>query len=114
MPGDALTKVREHIESFPFKYVHYYNKDTSSYLDGKLNVKITYLLYEQKYPDHPVKYKFYLKYFQENFTIESLGQRKNLFEKMTGFTHQPSIKNFIAEANKNVEIRSPKTEDIRN
>ena len=26
-PGDTLTKVREHMESFPVEYVHYYNKD---------------------------------------------------------------------------------------
>ena len=39
----------------------YYNKDASCYyVDEKLNVKIMHTLYEQKYPDHPVKYKFYL------------------------------------------------------
>ena len=27
LPGNTLTKVREHIELFPVKYVHYYNKD---------------------------------------------------------------------------------------
>jgi hypothetical protein len=76
LPGGTLTKVREHIESFPVKYVHYYNKDASSYyLDEKLNVKIMHTLYEQKYPDHPVKYKFYLKYFQENFSL-SFGRKQ--------------------------------------
>ena len=70
LPGDKLTKVQEHIESFPVKHVHYYNKDASSYyLDEKLNVKFMHTLYEQKYPDYPVKYKFYLKYFQENFSL---------------------------------------------
>ena len=75
LPGDTLTKVREHIESLSVIYVHYYNKDASSYyLDEKLNVKIMHTLYEQKYPDYPVKYKFYLKYFQENFSL-SFGRK---------------------------------------
>ena len=75
LPGYILTKVQEHIESFPVKHVHYYNKDASSYyLDEKLNVKIMHTLYEQKYPDYPVKYKFYLKYFQENFSL-SFGRK---------------------------------------
>lgn len=76
LSGEILTKVREHIESFPVKYVHYYNKDASSYyLDEKLNVKIMHTLYKQKYPDHQVKYKFYLKYFQENFSL-SFGRKQ--------------------------------------
>lgn len=74
--GDTLTKIREHIESFPVKCVHYYNKDTSSYyLDEKLNLKIMHTIYQQKYPDYPVKYKFYLKYFQENFSL-SFGRKQ--------------------------------------
>ena len=32
-------------------------------------------LYKQKYPDHPVKYKFYLEYFQENFSL-SFGRKQ--------------------------------------
>lgn len=66
LSGETLTKVREHIESFLVICAHYYNKDASSnYLDEKLNVKIMHTLYEQKYPDYPVKYEYYLKYFHE-------------------------------------------------
>ena len=32
-------------------------------------------LYEQKYPDYSVKYKFYSKYFQENFSL-SFGRKQ--------------------------------------
>lgn len=64
LSGDTLTKVREHIESFPVKCVHYYNNDTSSYyLDEKLNVKIMHTLYEQKYPDYPVLLKIFPRKF---------------------------------------------------
>lgn len=74
--GDTLSKIREHIESFPVKCVHYYNKDASAYyLDEKLNVKTMHAFYKQKYPDHQVKYKFYLKYMQENFSL-SFGRKQ--------------------------------------
>ncbi|KAL3288705.1 hypothetical protein HHI36_003140 [Cryptolaemus montrouzieri] len=62
--ADTLTKVREHIKPFP-EYVHYYNKDTSSYyLDEKLNVKIMHTLYKRKDRDH-----------QENFSL-SFGKKQ--------------------------------------
>ena len=35
-------------------------------------------LYEQKYSDHPVRYKFYLKYFLENFSLSFSKKQINV------------------------------------
>nr|CAH7751890.1 unnamed protein product [Callosobruchus chinensis] len=65
-----LQKIKNHIESFPVKTSHYSNKNYH-YLDANLNVKIMHDLFIKKNPDLRglVKYEFYLKYFNENYSL---------------------------------------------
>ncbi|XP_069690272.1 uncharacterized protein [Periplaneta americana] len=68
IPGEILHLIQEHIESFPTKETHYCGKG-EKYLDARLNVKLMYDLFITKHPDSGVKYKFYLQYFHENFSL---------------------------------------------
>ncbi|KAK4884780.1 hypothetical protein RN001_001051 [Aquatica leii] len=61
-------EIREHISCFPIKTFHYSNKDYK-YLDARLNVKIMYSLFKEKYPNSPVKYSYYIKFFKQNFEL---------------------------------------------
>lgn len=63
-----IEEIREHISCFPIKTSHYYNKDYK-YLDARLNVKIMYSLFKEKYPNSPVKYSYYIKFFKQNFEL---------------------------------------------
>lgn len=60
--------IHNHISSFPVKRSHYASRDYS-YLHSNLSVKVMYDLFKEKYPDSQVTYKFYLKYFNENFNL---------------------------------------------
>lgn len=66
--SDICLQIREHIDSLPKKEVHYYGK-SSQYLDAQLNVKIMHKLFNEKYPDTSVKYKFYNNFFKETFSL---------------------------------------------
>ncbi|KAK4880397.1 hypothetical protein RN001_008543 [Aquatica leii] len=61
-------EIREHISCFPIKTSHYSNKDYK-YLDARLNVKIMYSLFKEKYTNSPVKYSYYIKFFKQNFEL---------------------------------------------
>lgn len=70
MSGENCKKIHEFINSIPVKQVHYASI-LKKYLSADLNVKI---LYEGFIKQHPecidiVKYKFFLKYFHENFNL---------------------------------------------
>lgn len=67
---DTLLKIHEHISSFPTKTTHYGSKPIC-YLDARLTVQAMYGLFIKKYPDlqGKVKYEFYLKYFNQNFSL---------------------------------------------
>ncbi|KAK9702452.1 hypothetical protein QE152_g29942 [Popillia japonica] len=67
---DLRVKIKRHIESFPYKTSHYATKNIH-YLDSKLNVKTMFELFIKKYPelDKIIKYEFYLKYFNENYSL---------------------------------------------
>ncbi|KAJ8878999.1 hypothetical protein PR048_019605 [Dryococelus australis] len=41
--------------------------ETVKYFDGKLDVKQMHTLFQDKYPNTKVSYKYYLKYYNENF-----------------------------------------------
>ena len=68
IPGDVCFQIKEHIESFDVKEVHYSNNVLKKYLPATLDVKQMHEMFMEKYPDSKVKYSFYLKYFHENFT----------------------------------------------
>lgn len=68
LPECEIKRIREHIESFPVKETHYSNRDYY-YLNSTLNVKIMYELFMEKYPDSKIKYSYYIKYFNENFSL---------------------------------------------
>ncbi|KAL4718200.1 hypothetical protein ACJJTC_014059 [Scirpophaga incertulas] len=68
VPPEICQKIHEHILSFPRKKTHYAGKDID-YLDARLDVKKMHLMFNEKYPDLNVKYKFYLQYFNENFSL---------------------------------------------
>lgn len=61
-------EIREHISCFPVKTSHYSNREYK-YLDAELNVKIMYSLFKERYPNSPVKYSYYIKFFKENFDL---------------------------------------------
>lgn len=65
---EELMRIHDHIQSFPVKESHYTSREYH-YLDARLNVRIMYDLYKEKYPNTSTKYKFYLKYFNENFNL---------------------------------------------
>lgn len=62
------TIIRLHISSFPVKETHYSGKEYQ-YLDCRLNVKIMYNMFKEKYPNSKVKYSYYIKFFNENFDL---------------------------------------------
>lgn len=65
--GETCRLIREHIEMFPKKITHYGGKEIH-YLDARLNLKIMHSLFIEKYPESKIKYEFYVKYFNENFS----------------------------------------------
>lgn len=65
---DWCLRIHNHIDSFPTNRVHYQASE-HRYLDARLNVKRMYRLFKKKFPNTPVKYRFYLKYFNENFNL---------------------------------------------
>lgn len=67
-PGHVIKCIEDHIASFPTKEAHYTSK-TVRYLSASLNVKTMWQLFKEKNPDIAVTYKFYLKVFQENFSL---------------------------------------------
>nr|CAI5850995.1 unnamed protein product [Callosobruchus analis] len=69
LPLEVTAKIKEQIESFPTKISHYSSKKTIKYLDGRLNVKTMYELFIKKWPDLDVKYEYYFKYFNENYSL---------------------------------------------
>lgn len=64
-PGYVIKAIHDHIASFPQKEAHY-TSVSYYYLSAKLNVKIMWQLFQEKYPEMNVDYKFYLKIFHEN------------------------------------------------
>lgn len=54
--------------TFPVKESHYSRKKYK-YLESRINVKIMYNLFKNKYPGTSVKYSFYIKFFHENFDL---------------------------------------------
>lgn len=70
-PPEYNTIIKDHIESFPSKTSHYSSSKVIQYLDSKLSVKAMYELLVKKWPDlkQTVKYEYYLKYFNENYSL---------------------------------------------
>lgn len=66
---DVLKLIHDHIESFPVKKTHYAAKEYL-YLSSELTVNKMYELFKERFPSVGVKYEFYLKYFNENFTLK--------------------------------------------
>uniref|UniRef100_A0A1B6EE39 DUF4371 domain-containing protein n=1 Tax=Clastoptera arizonana TaxID=38151 RepID=A0A1B6EE39_9HEMI len=66
---DNLTKIHNHISSFPTKITHYTSVPVH-YLESDLSVTKMFTLFLEKYPDMKgiIKYEFYLKYFKDNFS----------------------------------------------
>lgn len=67
--GEDQQKIREHIDSYPVKESHYSSK-SYRYLNERLNIKIMYEMFKVKYPQTPVKYSYFVKFFHENFDLK--------------------------------------------
>lgn len=73
LKGNAISEddnilIRQHIESFPVKEAHYSNKDYQ-YLNSRLNIKILYNLFKEKYPSSRIRYSYFVKYFHEHYDL---------------------------------------------
>ncbi|XP_063229450.1 uncharacterized protein LOC134534793 [Bacillus rossius redtenbacheri] len=68
LPPEVREKIRNHILSFPVKCTKYTGK-TKSYLDARLSVKSMYNLFKDKNPDINCSYQFFIKFFNENFSL---------------------------------------------
>lgn len=68
VPPEICQKIHEHILCFPRKKTHYAGKDID-YLDARLDVKKMHSMFKEQYPDLDVKYKFYMQYFNKNFSL---------------------------------------------
>jgi len=66
----VITYYKINIESFQTKEIHYSNNIKKIYLSGELDVKEMYELFKTKYSESDDKYKYYLKYFKENFNYK--------------------------------------------
>ncbi|CAG9782306.1 unnamed protein product [Diatraea saccharalis] len=67
--GNLCLKIREHIESFDVKSVHYGNSE-KKYLSASLDIKQMHKMFLQKNPEcNSITYSFYRKYFKENFSL---------------------------------------------
>lgn len=69
--GEICLSIKQFIDSFDIKEVHYSNNTTKKYLPANLNVRIMYDMYINKFPNmkDKVKYTFFLKYFKENYAL---------------------------------------------
>ncbi|KAJ8889687.1 hypothetical protein PR048_009188 [Dryococelus australis] len=76
--------VEEHISSFPH------------YLSERLNVLLMYRLFKASHPDANISYKFYLKVFNENFSL-SFG-----VPRLTPALHVKNFRRFLADTAKRV------------
>lgn len=83
-----VMKIRDHIELFPVKNSHYASTE-KKYLDANLNIKIMYELFQDKYPNSPIKYSFYRKYYKDHFDypfgrpqIDTCGKCEELIVKI--------------------------------
>ncbi|KAJ4449231.1 hypothetical protein ANN_00628 [Periplaneta americana] len=72
LPQQTVKAVHDHIASFPVHTSHY-SSGNHIYLDARLNVQKMFDLYKAKYPDTKVNYKYYVKYFNDNFNL-TFGQ----------------------------------------
>ncbi|KAJ8898344.1 hypothetical protein PR048_003704 [Dryococelus australis] len=61
-------RIHQHITSFPVKEAHYTSR-SYKYLSAELSVAKMYSMFKNKFPKTTVKYSFYLKYFNENFSL---------------------------------------------
>lgn len=68
IPGPTCQQIVDHINSFPIKTSHYSSKEIQ-YLSAELDVKKMFNLFKEKYPETNVKYEFYLKIFNERFSL---------------------------------------------
>lgn len=65
---EQLVKItHEYIAFLPVQETCFANCNTKKFLKAELTVKIMYSLLCQNYQDTDVSYRFYLKYFKENF-----------------------------------------------
>jgi hypothetical protein len=69
--GEICQKIYTFIESIPVREYHYAGDKTKKYLSAQLNAKIMYSKFLNDHPEckENVKYKFFLKYFQQNFNL---------------------------------------------
>jgi len=94
-PPEFCFKIHEHILSFPRKKTHYSGNDIKC-LDARLDIKIIHNLFIKKYPQINVNYKYYFKYFKDNFSIRFC---------------RPQVDTCITCEQLNVKIKSPSLSD---
>lgn len=75
IPGSVISKIRDHIESYPRKKEHYTGKD-KEFLAANLNIKLIYSMFVEKErnflletlgDEKRLSYKFFWQYFKENY-----------------------------------------------
>ncbi|XP_063229232.1 uncharacterized protein LOC134534688 [Bacillus rossius redtenbacheri] len=112
--GLVIYAIKQHISSFPVKISHYSSKEYH-YLSEKLDVKIMYSLFQEKYPEmSAANYRFYLKVFREHFSlsfglpqVDTCATCEELDIKLKSpFLNQKAKK--VAEAEKCVHLRRAK------
>nr|CAH7748233.1 unnamed protein product [Callosobruchus chinensis] len=92
--------MRNHINSFPAKESYYSGKEFK-YLDARLNIKIMHKMFMRKYPETPVKYSYYNKFFHENFDLH-FGQPQidtcNLCQELNLKIKHPNLGDAVKKA----------------
>lgn len=66
-----LQNVKKYMNTFSAfleEHTYYEGKDIE-YFDARLDVKTMHSMFEDKYPDFNIKYKFYLTHFNENVSL---------------------------------------------
>ncbi|KAL4132331.1 hypothetical protein QTP88_009502 [Uroleucon formosanum] len=71
IPGEICVKIKEFIERFDAKEIHYSNNTTKKYLPSTLNIKLMYEMFIKinLNLNPTVKYGFFCQYFKQNFDL---------------------------------------------
>lgn len=65
----VIQQIKDHIESFPVEKSHYSSQEIQ-YLDAKLNIKIMFDMFVEKFPLTEIKYNFFQKIFKDHFNFK--------------------------------------------
>ncbi|XP_048240747.1 uncharacterized protein LOC125374054 [Haliotis rufescens] len=121
--SDRLTKVREHIESFPKMDAHYTRKDTNrQFLGPELNIKKMYELYKERCAadnKEPVSSSLYRNVFNKEYNFSFHVPKKDQCslcqqyyrERDTGCLTEQLTKDFNEHQARKIRAREAKIKD---